>query len=115
MGNGKKTRNVFVIKDADGNNIVMINDIRFKGKRSINWDEVKAYIEEFVGNDYTIAETSDVVYIGSDLPDEYTGSEYTASLRGANAKAKANASQGIPELLSIAKGKHFRENNAAIV
>lgn len=66
MGNGKKTRNVFVIKDADGNNIVMINDIRFKGKRSINWDEVKAYIEEFVGNDYTIAETSDVVYIGSD-------------------------------------------------
>lgn len=92
MGNGKKTRNVFVIKDADGNNIVMINDIRFKGKRSINWDEVKAYIEEFVGNDYTIAETSDVVYIGSDLPDEYTGSEYTASLRGANAKAKANAS-----------------------
>lgn len=33
MGNGKKTRNVFVIKDADGNNIVMINDIRFKGKR----------------------------------------------------------------------------------
>lgn len=113
MGNGKKTRNVFVIKDADGNNIVMINDIRFKGKRSINWDEVKAYIEEFVGNDYTIAETSDVVYIGSDLPDEYTGSEYTASLRGANAKAKANASQGIPELLSIAKGKHFRENNAA--
>ncbi len=94
-------------------NIVMINDIRFKGKRSINWDEVKAYIEEFVENDYTIAETSDVVYIGSDLPDEYTGSEYTASLRGANAKAKANASQGIPELLSIAKGKHFRENNAA--
>ena len=27
MGNGKKTRNVFVIKDADGNNIVMINEI----------------------------------------------------------------------------------------
>jgi hypothetical protein len=43
---------------------------------------------------------------------EFTGSEYTESLRGANAKAKANASQGIPELLSIAKGKHFRENTA---
>lgn len=47
------------------------------------------------------------------MPDEYTGSEYTESLRGANAKAKANASQGIPELLNIAKGKHFRENHAA--
>ena len=113
MDKSQNCRNVSVIQDADGNNIVMINDIRFKGKRSVNWDDVKAYIEEFVGDDYTIAETSDIIYIGSDLPDEYTGSEYTESLRGANAKAKANASQGIPELLSIANGKHFRENQAA--
>jgi hypothetical protein len=112
MAEKQKSRKVSVIKDADGKNIVMINDIRFKGKRSINWDEVKLYIEEFVGDDYTIAETSDVVYIGSDLPDEYSASEYTESLRGANAKAKANAAQGIPELLEIAKGKYFRENNA---
>jgi hypothetical protein len=112
MGENQNSRNVSVIKDADGNNIVMINDIRFKGKRAVQWDEVKNYIEEFVGDDYTIAETSDVIYIGSDLPDEYTGSEYTESLRGTNAKAKANASQGIPELLNIAKGKHFRENTA---
>ena len=112
MDKGQSSRNVSVIKDINGNNIVVINDIIFKGKRSINWDDVKDYIEEFVGDDYTIAETSDVVYIGTDLPDEYTGSEYTISLRGANAKAKANASQGIPELLSTAKRKHFRENNA---
>ncbi len=57
MGESQKSRNVSVIKDVDGNSIVMINDIRFKGKRSVNWDEVKAYIEEFVGDDYTIAET----------------------------------------------------------
>ena len=29
-------RNVSVIQDIDGNNIVVINDIRFKGKRTIN-------------------------------------------------------------------------------
>lgn len=52
MGEGQDSRNVSVIKDADGNSIVMINDIRFKGKRSVDWDEVKAYIEEFVGDDY---------------------------------------------------------------
>ena len=46
------------------------------------------------------------------MPDEYTGSKYTHTLRGGNAKAKANAAQGIPELLEIAEGKHFRENNA---
>lgn len=40
-----------------------------------------------------------------------TGSRYTYSLKGANAKAKANASQGIPDMLEIATGKHFRENS----
>ncbi len=29
----------------------------------------------------------------------------------AGANAKANASQGIPEMLEIAAGKHFRENS----
>ena len=38
-----------VIKDADGNKIVMINDIRFKGKRRVDWDDVKEYLKQFVG------------------------------------------------------------------
>ena len=58
-----------------------------------------------------IEDTNDLVFIGNDLPDEYTGSKYTYSLKGANAKAKANAVQGIPEMLEIAEGKHFRENS----
>jgi len=107
----KKTkREVSVIQDVDGNNIVVINDIRFKGKRSINWKEVRAYLKEFVGEFYTIATTGDAIYIGTDLPNEYSGSRYTHSIKGANAKAKANAAQGIPELIEIAVGKHFREN-----
>ena len=44
------------------------------------------------------------------MPDEYSHSEYTRVLRGANAKAKANAAQGIPELLEIASGKEYKEN-----
>ncbi len=103
-------RNVNIIEDLDGNKIVLIHDIRFKGKRSIDWDDVKEYLKTYVGEFYEIADTEDVVYIGKEFPDEYTGSKYTYSLRGANAKAKANASQGIPELLEIAVGKHFREN-----
>lgn len=57
-----------------------------------------------------IVKTSDVVFTGNDLPDEYTGSKYTYSLKGALAKAKANAAQGIPEMLEIAVGKSFQEN-----
>ena len=106
----KNKRNVSVIQDVDGNNIVVINDIRFKGKRSVNWKEVREYLKEYVGDFYTIAATGDVIYIGSDLPKEYTGSQYTNSMRGTNAKAKANATTGIPELIEIAVGKHFRTN-----
>ena len=107
----KEKRNVSVIQDADGNKIVVINDIVFKGKRSIDWKEVRAYLKEFVGEFYVIASSGDDIYIGSDLPSEYTGSNYTKKLNGTAAKAKANASQGIPEMIEISIGKHFRENN----
>ena len=33
-----KGRNVNIIEDADGNKIVLINDVVFKGKRNINWE-----------------------------------------------------------------------------
>ena len=57
-----------------------------------------------------VASTGDVIYIGADLPNEYSGSKYTHSLKGTNAKAKANATQGIPEMIEIALGKYYREN-----
>ena len=107
----KNSRNVSVIQDIDGNNIVVINDIIFKGKRSINWKDVREYLKNYVGDFYTIASMGDIIYIGLDLPNEYIGSKYTHSIKGANAKAKANAAQGNPELIEIAVGKHFRENN----
>ena len=36
----EKNKNINVIKDLNGKDIVLINDIKFKGKRSINWDDV---------------------------------------------------------------------------
>lgn len=105
-----KDRNANIIEDTDGKKIVVIHNIKFKGKRNINWDEVKEYLKTFVGDFYKIADTGDIVYIGNDFPNEYTGSEYTYKLHGTASKAKANATQGIPELLEIALGKHFREN-----
>lgn len=103
-------RNISVIKDVNGNQIVVINDIRFKGKRNIDWDEVEQYLKQYVGEFIEIAESKEIVYIGSDLPDEYSGSNYTAKLKGAFAKAKANAAQGIPEMIEIAHNRRFREN-----
>ena len=65
------------------------------------WQIVEAHI---------IKSTKDMVYIGADLPEEYAHSNYTNTLKGANAKAKANAAQGIPELLMIADEKEYEAN-----
>ncbi len=99
-----------VIKDPNGNKVVMINEIIFKGKKSINWKAVETYLKRYVGTSYTIAESDDVIYLGKDLPDEYAHSDYTSSLKGANAKAKANASQGIGEMIEIAKNGSLSPN-----
>lgn len=96
-----KNRNVEIVTDKNGKKLVKINDIRFKGKRSVDWNDVKTYLVEYVGEFYKIASSGDVIYIGSDLPDEYTGSKYTHNIKGTAAKAKANAAQGIPELIEI--------------
>ena len=106
----KDKRNVSVIKDADGNSIVIINDIVFKGRRSINWDDVEKYLKRYVGEIYSIAEDNEMIYIGSELPGEYAGSVYTKKLKGADAKAKANAAQAIPERIEIAIDGIFEEN-----
>lgn len=103
-------RNVSVIQDVDGNNIVIINDIVFKGKRSVEWSDVENYLRQYVGDFYQIAETDDIVYIGTDLPDEYTGSNYTKHIKGTIAKAKANAAQALPEMIEIATSKTYEDN-----
>ena len=99
------------IKDIDGKFIVFINDIKFKGKRSINWKEVKEYLKTYVSKFYEIAESKEIIYIGSDFPDEYTGSNYTYKLKGTVAKAKANATQGLKEIIEIATNKKSRAND----
>ncbi len=103
-------RNVTIILDSEGNSLVLVNDIVFKGKRSINWDEVKAYLEQYIGDYYEIEEAAEKIYIGNKFPNEFTGSESRKLLMGGNAKAKANAATAIPELINIAKNPSFQEN-----
>ena len=103
-------RKISVIEALEGKKTVFIHAIRFKGKRAINWKEVEKYLRQYVGEFYEIESCNDIVYIGTDLPDEYTHSSYTNILKGTNAKAKANAVQGIPELLKIATNREFEKN-----
>lgn len=103
-------RKVNVIEDLNGKKTVFIHDILFKGKRAVNWEEVEKYLRQYVGEFYQIEDCNRMIYIGSDLPDEYMHSNYTRILKGANAKAKANATQGLPELLKIATNEVYEDN-----
>lgn len=102
------TTKVNVICDAEGKKIVFINDIRFKGKKREEWDEIKKYLIEYIGKYYVIQESSEKIYIDKDFPDEYASSESRIALKGA--VAKANATQGIPELIQIATNASYSEN-----
>ena len=75
-------RKVNVVEDLDGNKIVVIHDIRFKGRQAIEWSDVEKYLKQYVGEAHIIESTNDMVYIGVDLPEEYAHSNYTNTLKG---------------------------------
>ena len=103
-------RNVSIISDEEGNKIVIINDRKFRGLSKDDWKKIELYLKGYISDCYEILETSEPIYIGSDFPSEYTGSESRLALQGARRKAKAYAAQGIPELIEIAKNPRWEEN-----
>ena len=96
---------VTTITDPEGKKIVLINDIRFRGKTKEEWNEIEDYLKEYVGHYYEISETSEKIYIGKDFPDEFTHGKDKTVLKGANLKAKANAAQAVGDLIQIATNK----------
>lgn len=104
-------KNVEIIKKSESTKYVLINNIRFKGKKREEWKDVEEYLKKYIGKVYEVKETSDKIYISSDFPDEYANSESRIVLKGPVAKAKANVTQAKPELISIAESPEFSENS----
>ena len=104
-----KECNISVVRDEDGNKIVVVNDVIFKGKKIV-WEDVERYLKRYVGEFYKIADDSEIIFIGTELPGEYTGSVYTKRMHGAGEKAKANAAQIIPEMIQIAQNGTYESN-----
>ena len=100
-----------MILDESGNKVVMIPDIIFTNKQNIDWNEVESYLKQYIGEIVVMAESRDVIYLGKNFPDEFTRSKYTRMIKGARAKAKANAAQGIREMIEAATNKTFRKNH----
>ena len=100
-----ENQSVNIFRDKDGQNVVLINDIKFRTRRIVDWKYIEEYLKEYIGKHYVILETSEKVYIGSDFPDEFCHSRDKISLKGANEKAKANIISAIGELINTATNK----------
>lgn len=97
--------NISIIADIYGNKIVLINNLRFQSRRQIDWDIIENYLKGYIDKCFVILETSEKIYIDADFPDEFSHSEDTIKLKGANEKAKANIITAIGELVQIASDK----------
>lgn len=103
-------KKVDVIQDLDGRKIVFLHDVVFKSRRNMDWNQVREYLKGIVGECYEIEEYSDKIFIGSDFPAEFSGSQDTYKLKGKLAKAKANAAQAVGKMIEVATNKRFQNN-----
>lgn len=101
---------VNILEDSNHNQIVQINKIVFNGKQHIDWKAVEEYALRYINEICVIRLDGAPIHIDRKFADEFTGSIDTKRLRGASAKAKANAIQGIKELLEIGNNPRHIHN-----
>ena len=101
-----------VAKDNNGNNVVVMFDDILKNITDKPHQAVADIIAAHIGEYYTIFESGQKVYIGEDLPGEYTQSKYTQNIlkhRLKILKAKNQASQNLGEMIEIATNRKWEK------
>ena len=97
-------------KDTKGNNVVVIDESIINANtpniRKAIANEIKTHIGEY----YRIAESGYKIYLGKDLPGEYTRSKSAASLEKKLYIDKGKATANIDELIEIATNRSWVAN-----
>lgn len=71
---------------------------------------IKKYLEQHIGEVYTIIESGQKVYLGEDLPGEYAYSKSAESLPTAQKLAKGRASSNLKEIIENATNRQWQKN-----
>ncbi|MGI6349513.1 MAG: hypothetical protein ACOXZ0_06315, partial [Eubacteriales bacterium] len=104
----------YIAKDDKGNDISVIEQNIFAGKKGIPQHIVVAdHIREHIGEVYSIMQDASAVYLGADLPGEYTQSKYTQVLKKAKdsrIRGKNQAVQNLGELIEIGRNMRWEAN-----
>ncbi len=102
----------YSLREIGGKNVVWIEESGLTNKQLNNHQAVAEYIAQHIGEVYTIIESGQKVYIGEDLPGEYTQSKYTSFLRGVNqtaSRGKNRAIDGLGELIETATNRRWEK------
>lgn len=115
---GGETRNSLK-QTSNGQTYVMVENAMTNAQLK-DHQAIADYIAEHIGEVYTIIESGQRVYIGKDLPNEYTHSKYTQRIaNSAKQRAKNRAVSNLGEMVEIAtnrrweKTRHFNNKDAA--
>lgn len=90
----------YQLKHVGGKQVVWVENSDLSNAELRDHSAVAAYIAQHIGEVYTIIESGQKVFIGKELPDEYTQSKYTSYLKKRNpqllrAKNKATSDLGL--------------------
>lgn len=108
----KIVKNKFSLKTVNGKQIVWIDNGNLTSKQLNSHTAIANYIAQHIGEVYTIIESGQKVYLGEDLPSEYTQSKYTSLLRSTNQqtlRAKNKAADGLGELIETASNRRWEK------
>ncbi len=106
----------YSVKTVGARKVVWLEKTGLTNKQLDNHIAVAEYIAEHIGEVYTIIESGQKVYIGPDLPSEYTHSKYTAYLqkmKPGTARAKNRAVDGLGELIETATNRRWEKTKHA--
>lgn len=107
-GDGAK----FSVREVGGQQIAWIENSGLSSKDLRDYKKVAEYIGRHIGEVYTVIESGQRVYIGEDLPSEYTQSEYTKRLlrkNPATLNAKKRAVDALGDMIEIASGRRWEK------
>ncbi len=99
-------------REVNGKKIAWIENNPLSLKDLTNYKKVAAYIADHIGEVYTILESGSKVYIGENLPSEYTQSGYTRALLRKSPKtltAKNKAIGSFGEMIEIATNRRWEK------
>lgn len=102
----------YSLKTVNGERVVWIENSSLSNKELNDHRAVANFIAQHIGEVYTIIESGQHVYIGKDLPSEYTQSKYTSYLRKTDralVKAKNKAVDGLGELIETATNRRWEK------